>query len=340
MTDTDTVTTPGPRLPDTMLSWRQRHYGGPEALNAETVPLPAPGKREVLLRVAATSLNAADVHVLRGDPLLLRLFFGIRRPRVAGRGMDVAGTVVALGTGVDGVAVGDAVVGQLPGGGLAEYAIAPAKQLVPRPAGVRAVDAAALPIAAGTAWQALELIPRDAQRILVIGASGGVGTFTVQLAAERGAEVWALCGERSRELVAGLGATETFDYRHVQPGSLELGEGRFDAVIDIAGTAPLRALRRLVRRGGTVVLVSGEGGRVLGPIGRMLRAAALAIGSSRRIRLLAATAKPALLRELIDLVADGRLHPVIERTFSLDEARDAVAHIDAGHTVGKVVVRS
>ncbi|HKP07524.1 MAG TPA: zinc-binding dehydrogenase, partial [Microbacterium sp.] len=176
------------------------------------------------------------------------------------------------------------------------------------------------------------------QRVLVIGASGGVGTFAVQLAAGRGAEVWALCGERNLEVVRGLGAAEAFDYRAVQPGSPELGEGRFDAVIDIAGTAPLRALQRLVRDGGRVVLVSGEGGRVLGPIGRLAAASVLSIGSKRAIRPLAAVAKSDVLARLIELAAAGSLRPPIERTFAFAQAREALAHVAAGHVVGKVVV--
>lgn len=337
-TEADAAT---PALPRTMTAWRQSRYGGPETLAAEVVEVPAPGAEEVLLEVRATSLNSGDVRLLRGEPLLVRLFFGLRRPKHAVRGMDVAGTVVALGTDVSGLAVGDEVVGELPGGGLAPYAVARAARLATRPAEVTATDAAALPIAAGTAWQALALAGApEGGRVLVVGASGGVGTFAVQLAAHRGNEVWALAGERAVDLVTGLGARRVFDYRAVQPGAPELPEGSFDAVIDIAGTAPLRALRRLVRDGGRVVLVSGEGGRLLGPVPRMLRAAVLSIGSRRGIHPLTAKADPAQLGELLGLVAAGAIRPVIERTFPLAEARDAVAHVDAGHTLGKVVVRA
>jgi NADPH:quinone reductase-like Zn-dependent oxidoreductase len=326
-------------LPATMAAWRQDRYGGPEAVGLETVPVPAPGRGEVLLAVRAVSLNSGDVHVMRGDPLLVRTVFGLRRPKHAVRGMDVAGTVVAVGPDTTSIGVGDEVVGELPGGGLADYALAPAARLVARPDTVTAVAAASLPVAAGTAHQALAIAAApEGGRILVIGASGGVGTFTVQLAAHRGLEVWALTGARSIELVTGLGASRVFDYHSVQPGTPELPAGSFHAVIDIAGTAPLRALQRLVREGGPVVLVSGAGGRVLGPVGRMLRASVLSIGSRRSIRPLAATAKPAVLSELLDLVAAGRISPVIESTYPLTDARAALEHVDAGHTVGKVVV--
>ncbi|GAA5202942.1 NAD(P)-dependent alcohol dehydrogenase [Microbacterium jejuense] len=335
-----------PFTADTMPAWRQHRYGQADAVALETAAVPAPGRGQVLLRVRATGLNNGDIRVMRGEPLLVRLAFGLRRPRQPVRGMDAAAAVVAVGDGVTGLAVGDEVVGELPGGALAGYALAPASRLVARPADLDPALAAALPVAGGTAWQALELARLgavdgagpDHSRVLVIGASGGVGTFAVQLAALRGAEVWALCGERNRALVESLGATRTFDYRRVQPGSPDLGEREFDAVIDIAGTAPLRELRRLVRDGGRVVLVSGEGGRVLGPIGRLIRAGLLSIGARRPLIPLAATPKPRVLAALVALTAAGELHPVIERRFAFADAGDALAHVADGHVTGKVVV--
>jgi NADPH:quinone reductase-like Zn-dependent oxidoreductase len=326
-----------------MTAWRQSAYGGPEVVRAARVPVPEPGAGEVLLAVRATALHAGDVHVMRGEPLLVRAFFGLGGPRIATRGMDVAGTVVAIGPGVDLLSVGDEVVGELPGGGLAEYAIAPAARLVPRPDSVDAGAAAALPVSAGTAWQALDRAGGGAvtgRRVLVIGASGGVGTYTVQLAALRGAEVWAICGARNERLVADLGAARTFDYARVDAGASpsEAPAASFDVVIDIVGRAPLRALRRLATPTGCVVMVSGEGGRVLGPIGRMLRAALISLSPGPRIKSLAATAKPEIARQLLALVVAGKLRPVIERTYPLSEAGSALAHVDAGHTVGKVVV--
>lgn len=324
--------------PATMTAWRQHRYGGPETVITEEVPVPAPRAGEVLLRVRATSLNSGDVRLMRGEPLLVRLAFGLERPKHPGRGMDVAGTVAAIGPGVTTFAVGDEVVGELPGGGLAPYVIAPVDRLVRRPAEVDAALASTLPIAGGTAWRALDLAGVEAgARVLVIGASGGVGTFAVQLAVARGLDVWALTGERSRGLIEELGASRVFDYRDVQPGSAELAGAGFDAVIDIAGTAPLRSLQRLVRRGGTVVLVSGHGGRVLGPVGRILHSAVLSRRSAR-LKPLAATPDTGILSSLLAAVSDGTVVPVIERTWPLAEARDALAHVDAGHTVGKVVV--
>lgn len=326
-------------LPPTMAAWHQARYGGPDAQRRGELGVPTPGKHDLLIRVAATGIHAGDVRVMRGDPWLVRLATGIRRPRVAVRGMDVAGTVVATGVEVAGFGVGDEVVAEIPwGGGLAEYAIVPVVRAVRRPDAVPSAAAAVLPVSGGTAWQALESGGvRAGSRVLIVGASGGVGTYAVQLAAHRGADVWALTGARTAGLVTDLGASRVFDYTTVQPGSPELPTDSFDAVIDIAGTAPLRALQQLVRVGGTVVLVSGHGGRVLGPTGRMLAAMFLS-RPTRRIRALAATAKPEILQQLLALTADGAIAPVIERTYPFDEAVGALAHVDAGHTVGKVVV--
>lgn len=328
-----------------MQSWRQHRYGGPEVVHAESVAVPTPGPGEVLIKVRATALNAGDVHLMRGEPLLVRLFFGLRRPRIAVRGMDVAGTVHALGeqrldTSAP-FALGDEVMGELPGGGLAEYVVARAAALIRRPDDLDPVAAAALPIAGGTARLALEGGGvTGGQRVLVIGASGGVGTFTVQLAALRGAEVWALCGARNERLLAELGAVRTLDYQHVDPAAepAELPRGSFDVVIDSVGSASLRRLRALCAPTGTLVIVSGEGGRVLGPIGRMMRGGMLRLSRGARIRFVAAKADTRATAELAALAAAGRITPTIERTWPLAEADAALAHIDAGHTVGKIVV--
>ncbi|WP_375237510.1 NAD(P)-dependent alcohol dehydrogenase [Microbacterium schleiferi] len=323
----------------TMVAWLQRRYGGPEVVESAQLPVPTPGATDLLVRVRACGIHAGDVRLMRGDPYLVRLAFGIRRPRARTRGMDVAGTVVAAGSEVTDFRPGDEVVAEIGvGGGLAEYAIIPAARAVARPADVPARIAAALPVSGGTAWQALDAAHvASGSRVLVIGAAGGVGTYTVQLAAQRGAEVWALAGERALDLMTDIGAAHAFDYRRVQPGSPEIPAESFDAVIDIAGTAPLSALRGLLRDGGTVVLVSGAGGKILGPMGRMLKAVFLS-RRRRRIRSLAATARPEILAQLLELTDRGSIRPVIERTYSLDAARDALAHVDAGHAVGKVVV--
>jgi len=328
-------------VPATMTAWTQHRYGAADVVAPEEVPVPSPRPDEVLLRIDATALNSADARVMRGDPLILRLGFGLRRPRTAVQGRDVAGTVVAAGAAVTTLRVGDAVLGEISGGGLAPYAAVPAARLVRRPDGLDDVVAAALPMAGGTAWQALALaaIEGDAAagaRVLVVGAGGGVGHFVVQLAAMRGADVTALAGPRALPLLVTLGATAGLEHRRTDLS--QLAAASFDAVVVIAGDHPLRQLRRLVRPRGTVVLVSGGSRPVTGPLGVILRAMVLSLFGSRRLRPLAATAKPGITTELARLAAAGELTPHIERVWPQTQARAALAHIDAAHTVGKVVV--
>ena len=329
MNDSTTTTT------RTMTAWRQHRYGGPEAVTAETVPVPEPARGEVLVRMEAASINSGDIHLMRGEPRMVRLFFGLRRPRVAGRGMDLAGTVVAIGADAVGLSIGDRVVGAHTDT-LAEYVAVPVKRLSRIPDGLSFTDAASLPIAGNTAIAILDRCRVGAaSRVLVIGAGGGVGTLTVQLAAERGAEVWATCGARAEETLRSLGATRTFDYRTTDLTSLP--PGTFDAIVDIAGEPPLPLLRALLRDGGSVALVGGEGGRVLGPLPRIVRSM-FAARRGRSFRSIAAVTRPAVTEQLLELAASGRLTPAIERTFALADAQAALAHVDAGHTVGKVVV--
>lgn len=321
----------------TLTAWSQSRYGGPDVLTETTAGLPAPGRGELLLRVAATALNSADVRILRGDPLVVRLAFGLRRPRTPVPGRDVAGTVVAAGPDAGAWRPGDRVVGELSGGGLATHVTAAADRVVAVPDGLDPTVAATLPLAGGTAWQALDLgaVGRGS-RVLVIGAGGGVGTFAVRLAVLRGAEVHAVCGAAALAVVTGLGAARADDYRAVDPAALP-ADG-YDAVVDIAGTTSLRALLRLVRPGGVVVGVAGGTNTVIGPLGRIVAGALLSIGRRRRFRPLAAAPKTEITAQLVALAASGELAPPVERTWSLGEARAAVAHVDAGHTVGKVVV--
>ncbi|WP_223622563.1 NAD(P)-dependent alcohol dehydrogenase [Microbacterium sp. EST19A] len=326
----------------TMSAWSRETYGPADGVTLQTIPVPVPGRGEVVLRVLATGLNAGDVRLLLGDPLLVRPVFGLTKPKHPVRGMEVAGLVVTVGPDVVGAELGERVVGELVGGGgLAEYVTVPAARLVPIPPDVEAGVAACLPVAGGTAWQALDLAEVGlrggaAPRVLIIGASGGVGTFAVQLAALRGAEVWATCRTRNAPLVEHLGAVRTLDHRTSPLG--DLPAEHFDAVIDIAGGMPLHELQRLVAPGGSVVLVTGDGGPVMGPVPRMIKAAFVSVGS-RRVRPLAATPRPEVLAKLLELVAEGRVSPVIEHEYPFAEGAAALAHIEAGHTVGKVVVR-
>lgn len=331
----------------TMQAWSQDRYGGPEVLTFTTQDVSQPGTGQVLVRVSATSLNSADLRILRGDPLLVRLAYGLRRPRTPVPGRDVTGVVEAVGDGVTDFAIGDRVVGEIAGGGLGTHVVAPADKLVRIPDGLDDSTAATLPLAGGTAWQALDLAgiggdpaglgspASDRPRVLVLGAGGGVGTFTVRLAVLRGADVHALCSPRAIEAVTALGAARVDD-RSIHLATLDAAS--YDAVIDLGGVAPLRTLQRLLRDGGAMVGVSGGTNPVVGPLGRMLRAAVLSIGSRRPLKSLAAVTKPALTEQLLQLAASGRLVPVVQQTFPLDAAPEALALLDAGGVVGKLLV--
>ncbi|MGP3533933.1 NAD(P)-dependent alcohol dehydrogenase [Microbacterium sp. RD1] len=319
-------------LPRTRTVWRQNAYGSASAVTPESAPIPPLRRDQVLVRMSAVSLNSGDVHLMTGEPRLLRLFLGLRRPRIRGRGMDLAGTVVALGDGVEAFAVGDAVVGAGTET-LADYVAVAASRLTKIPDAVDPRLAATLPIAGNTAVTALDAGRVGAgSRVLVVGAGGGVGTLTVQLAADRGAEVWATCGARAEGVLRERGASRTFDYRTTSLDDLPAGS--FDAVVEIAGEPPLAALARLARPHGRIVVVGGEGHPVLGPVPRMLRA----LFSRGRFRYITAVTRPAVNAELLRLVADGGLTPAVERTWPLSEASDALAWVEGGHTVGKVVV--
>lgn len=329
-------------MPELMRAWRNEQYGPASGVRLEQVPLPELRAGEVLLHMRATSLNAGDVRLMLGDPLLVRPVFGFRRPKFPIRGMDAVGEVIAEGPNAIGVEIGDVVVGELRGGGgLGEYVTVRADRVQPVPHGIDARVAATLPVAGGTAWQALDLArvgeESPAGRVLIIGASGGVGTFAVQFAALRGAEVWASCAARNAPLIEGLGAVRTLDHRR-EPLSA-IPSGHFDAVIDIAGGIDLRDLQRLVAPGGEVVLVTGDGGPVLGPIPRIIKALFASLGSRPGIRSLTATSRPEVLTKMLGLLSEGRFAPVIAEEYPFDDADVALARIEAGHVTGKLVVR-
>lgn len=323
---------PATTVPTTMTVWRQSSYGGADGVRPTTIPVPQVPPRSVMLRTDAVSLNSGDIRLMRGEPRLIRLFAGVSGPRVRGRGMDVAGTVVALGSEVDGFAIGDLVVGAWRET-LADYVVVPAKRLSRVPDGVSAGVAATLPVAGNTAAEILAACRiGTGSRVLVSGAGGGVGTLTVQLAADRGAEVWATCGARAQPILEQLGAARTYDYRTTGPGDLPAAS--FDAIVDIAGEPPLADLSRLLAPSGTVALVGGDGHAVFGPVGRIARSS-IARG---RYRPIASVVRAPITAQLADLAATGRLTPHIEKTFPMSDAGAALAHVESGRTLGKVVV--
>ncbi|MEU8242320.1 NAD(P)-dependent alcohol dehydrogenase [Actinoplanes missouriensis] len=303
------------------------------------VPTPEIGPGQVLVRVRAASVNAYDWHVLRGDPRLGRLSMGLTRPRARIRGRDFAGQVVAAGSSVTRFRPGDEVFGDTgtADGTFAEFVAVPEDLVADRPAGVPPEAAAALPLAGVTARQALRDV-RTGHRVLINGASGGVGTFAVQLAVAAGAEVTAVCSARNAELVRSLAAAVVVDYR--QTDFTTLGE-RYDVVLDLVGNRSLAALRALLTPGGTLVLSGGgvyRGGSVLGPMRLILRAQLVSRFARQRITVLTATTSRESLEALAAMVAEGRITVAIDRTFPLAAAADAIRYLETEHARAKVVV--
>lgn len=315
----------------------QHAYGTPDTLSIDELDRPAPGAGEVLVAVHAVSLNAADWLILTGRPYIARLAFGLTRPRTQIRGRDLAGTVTAIGDGVTGFAPGDRVVGETSSGSLAEFALVKQSSLALLPAGVSFEQAAACPVAGATALQAIVEVGRVQQghRVLVNGASGGVGTFAVQLAASRGAEVTAVCSARNADQAARLGATHLIDYATTD---FTAQPHRYDVVLDLVGNHSLRALRRTLVDRGTLVLSSGAGSALLGPIGRLLRAAAYNLFVRETITTFVGASTAPRLERLAQLIDAGELTPAIELTVPLEEAAAGLWRIGREHARSKIVV--
>lgn len=325
-------------LPVTMRAATRRRYGGPEAVAVEHVARPTPGADEVLVRVATAGVDRATLHLLTGLPYLVRPAFGIRRPRQPVLGQQFAGEIVAVGEAVTAYAVGDRVHGTARGS-FAEYAVASASTLALTPDAVSDVDAATIGVSGVTALQAVvdHGRVRAGQRVLVLGASGAVGSFAVQLAADRGAEVTAACSAAKRDFVDGLGAHRAVDYRTVDLAGMG---GPFDVILDIAGNRPVSALRSALTPDGRLVIVGGEeGGPLIGGIHRNLLTS-LANGFTRR-RLgwfFSRTTSEGCAR-LAALVAEGAVHPAVDRTVALDAAAETLAAMQRGELRGQAVIR-
>jgi NADPH:quinone reductase-like Zn-dependent oxidoreductase len=314
-------------------------YGPPDVLRLEERPVPTPDAGEVLVEIHAASLNAYDWHLLTADMFLVRFTTGLLRPRHQVLGADLAGRVVAVGDGVDDLEPGDEVYGdisQCGDGSLADYATAPANRLAHKPASLSFEQAAAVPMAAVTALQGL----RDAgplqpdPSVLVHGASGGVGTFAVQIAKVLGARVTAVCSTRNVDRAYALGADEVIDYTRDDVTSMD---ARHDVVLAVNGYHPITAYRRILTPTGAYVMIGGAPAQMfqallLGPL--------LSRRAGKRMRVL--TAKPgrddlATLRAWIDA---GEVTPVVDRTFDgLSTVPDALRYLGEGHARGKVVVR-
>jgi NADPH:quinone reductase-like Zn-dependent oxidoreductase len=318
----------------------QRRYGtAPEdVLRLEQIARPAVADDEVLIRVRAAGVDRGTLHLMAGEPYLMRILgFGLRGPRTPVPGWAVAGTVEAAGHKVAGLEPGDEVFGTCRGS-FAEYAAARASRLAPKPAGLTFEQAAAMTNSAATALQAVRgrAKLRPGQHVLVIGASGGVGTFAVQIAKACGAEVTGMCRTVKADLVRAVGADHVLDYTRED---ITAGRHRYDVIIDIGGNRPLACLRRALAPRGTLVITGGEdGGRWLGGIGRNVRAQLLSPFVSQKLTAFVARERRADLLALRDLADSGAITPAIDRTYPLALAAAALRHVADGRARGKVVI--
>ncbi|MGI8332638.1 NAD(P)-dependent alcohol dehydrogenase [Actinomadura scrupuli] len=316
----------------------QDTYGSSDVLELRDVDRPVAGDDEVLVRVHAAAVDPGVWHLMTGLPYLVRAFgYGLRAPKVRVRGRDLAGRVEAVGRNVTRFRPGDEVFGTCEGS-FAEYAIAREDRVAPKPSNLTFEQAAALPISATTALQGLRDAARvqPGQKVLIIGAGGGVGTFAVQLAKAFGAEVTGVCGTAKVELVRSIGADDVVDYTREDFAD---GSRRYDVILDTAGNRPLSQLRRALAAKGALVIVGGEGGgRWLGGFQRSLQATVLSPFTGQRLRGLIATDDGADLRALGGYVDAGELTPVIDRTYPLSEAPEAIRYVNQGHARGKVVI--
>ena len=326
-------------LPQHMTAITQTVFGSPDVLRLRTVPTPRPRSGEVLVRVQAASPNPWDWHFMRGLPYIARLAgAGLRSPKNPILGSDLAGEVETVGAGVTRFKPGDQVYGFVGSGAFAEFVAVPENRLAIRPASLTVEQAATLPLAGMTALQGLRDVGqlRAGQQVMIIGASGGVGTLAVQIAVALGATVTAVCSTHNRDLVRSLGATHVIDYTHEDPTKPGMV---YDLIFQLAGTTSPMALRRLLTPTGRLVLSSGDAaGRLLGPLHRHLAALALSPFVPQTLRPLTTTPDPADLDHLNTLVEHGQLTPVIERTYPLPDTAAAVRHLETGRVRGKLAI--
>ena len=316
----------------------QDKYGSAEVLELRDVEKPQPGDDELLIRVHAAGVDPGVWHLMTGLPYLVRVMgFGIRRPKIRIRGSDAAGVVEAAGRNVIQLKLGDPVYGTCDGS-FAEYACAKAERFAPKPANLSFEQAAAVPISGMTALNGLldagKLQP--GQEVLVIGASGGVGTYAVQLVKAFGAVVTGVCSTSKVELVRSIGADEVIDYTRED---FTDGTRKFDLILDTAGRRPLSQLRLALKPQGTLVIVGGEGGdRWLGGFQRQIFAPVRSRFTEQKLLGLMFKERHQDLMRLKDLIEAGKLTPVIDRTFPLREAPQAIRYLEQGHACGKVVL--
>ena len=316
----------------------QDRYGSADVLRLRDIDRPELGNDDVLVRVLAAGVDPGVWHLMTGLPYLVRLGFGLRAPKTPVRGMDVAGRVEEVGENVTQLEVGDEVFGTC-NGSFAEYARATEDKLALKPANLSFEQAAAVPVSACTALHALRDSGevRAGQKVLIVGASGGVGTFAVQLAKAFGAQVTGVCSTTKLELVRSIGADQVIDY--TRDDFSQMGE-RYDLILDIAGNRSLSLLRSALTPEGTLVIVGGEGGGPwLGGTDRQIRALILSPFVRHNLRNFISVENKGDLLVLKELIESGKVTPVIDRTYPLREAPDAIRYLEDGHARGKVVIK-
>ena len=317
----------------------QDRYGPADVLYLQEIDKPAIGDGDVLVRVRAAGVHIGDWHLMTGLPYLMRIMgFGFRAPKARVRGIDVAGSVEAVGRTVTRFQAGDEVFGTS-NGAFAEYACARADTLAPKPANLTFEQAAAIPTSASTALLAL----RDAggiergHKVLVVGASGGVGIYAVQIAKAFGADVTGVSSTAKVDMVRSIGADHVIDY--TQEDFIHTRSGpRYDLIVDLGGNRSLSQLRRALRPRGTLVLVGGEGGDRRIRIGRSLQALAVSPFVSHTLRPLSSKPNSADLEFLTGLIQAGKVMPVLDRTYPLSEVPDAIRYLYEGRARGKIVI--
>jgi NADPH:quinone reductase-like Zn-dependent oxidoreductase len=320
-----------------------RAYGSSDRLVAEDLPRPVPAGNEVLVAVRATSINPYDWHTMRGEPRVARLMggnLGLRKPKLTILGADVAGTVISVGDRATEFSPGDEVYALVSGGGFGEYVCVAESELAPKPKNLSFEQAAAVPLAASTALLGLRDEGRiePGQRVLINGASGGVGTFAVQIAKAMGAEVTGVCGTRNVDLIRSIGADDVIDYTKED---FTRRTRHYDLLLDIAGSRSARVARKVLMRKGTYVVVGGQAGRWIQPAGHAFSVLALSPFVPQRMALAdlaRSKERKHNLMTLTGLIEDGTMTPVIDRSYAFADLPAAVRYQEAGHAPGKVVV--
>jgi NADPH:quinone reductase-like Zn-dependent oxidoreductase len=322
----------------TMKAIVQDIYGSAEVLHLEEIERPSIKRDEVLVEVRAAGLDRGTWHLMVGKPYLIRIMgFGFRAPKQPISGLDLSGTVVAVGSDVSRFSVGDEVFGTGKGS-FAEYATAREDDLVKKPSSLEFEQAAVVPVSGTTAIQGLRDVGRieDGQSVLIIGASGGVGSFAVQIAKSYGAQVTGVCSTSKIDLVCSLGADHVVDYTHEDFAD---GAHKYDLILDIGGNSSLSRLRRALARTGTLVIVGGEdGGNWTGGIGRQLRAFVMSIFLRQRLTSFISKANGVDLESLIPLLDSGDVTPIVDKTYSLAQAPAAMNEMVEGRVRGKIAV--